>query len=148
MTPEDRTEARRTAEEALELAEQATEGPWRWGQWATEYGSREPEDMRERTTLERSTAAQADAYIRERDDDCELVLQLEDETEHTQDQRFMAASRTLVPQLARLVLEQQDEIDRLRAGAPVVVGHDVATGAMVHRDGTGTPVRITEGPDE
>lgn len=61
---------RAAAARLRELAERATPGPWRWGDWSTEFGSRE-EDRR---TLEHAPGRGPFPAVVNRDDQARLVL--------------------------------------------------------------------------
>jgi hypothetical protein len=109
------------------LCEAATPGPWRWGDWRTDFGLLESEF---RLTLEHNPThgAAPDPVQRDRRDDavCRRVLAAEDEIANPADATFIAASRSVVPELIAEVkrlhraVEDADgtaqrEIERLHA---------------------------------
>lgn len=77
------------------LAQGATPGPWRWGDWRTTFGLLESEF---RLTLERNLTygAATECVPRNRGDGCHLVLQVQDEIDPNNATFIAAASPDVV----------------------------------------------------
>ncbi len=82
-----------------------TQWPWRWGDWDTTFGEREPIDFSGRNVLEHNPRLfQACAGVRRRDDACERVLRVEDGEISIADRYFLMHA----PEYVAFLLKELD----------------------------------------
>lgn len=125
---------RQQIDEDERVANAATPGPWRWGDWSSNFGTLE----QERNTLERAPGYGEFPVIRQRDDEADEVLRLLDPLEIAGDDypanaahiarhdparvlREVAAKRAIVEDYLLVVangaIEDATQPDEVRAAA-------------------------------
>jgi hypothetical protein len=105
-------------DEIEQRAAKATQGPWRWGCWETNFGSYEPAELTERNTLEYlPTMLQFSGGVRRAEDEpVRIVCAERGEGPEFDDRVFIACAREDVPKLIA-------EVRRLRAEATAAETH-------------------------
>jgi hypothetical protein len=92
------------------MCEAATPGPWRWGDWRTDFGLLESEF---RLTLEHNPThgAAPDQVARNHNETgCRRILEVQDEIDNPADAMFIAASRSIIPELLSEIRDLRDDV--------------------------------------
>ncbi len=99
-----------------------TQGPWRWADWQTDFGSREEEGLENKRDLEYSPSRgdSRGSEIHERGDKAIKVLKVEEPLDNEQDAYFIADSRRDIETLVAIAEFLLNENQKLKAKQPPV----------------------------
>jgi hypothetical protein len=99
-----------------------TQGPWRWSDWQTDFGTREEEGLENKRVLEYSASrgASRGSEIHERGDEAIKVLGVEEPLDNEQDAYFISDSRQDIQTLLAIAEFLFNENQKLKAKEPPV----------------------------